>query len=88
MGFFRKYEYEYIIQQRLEIEEYQENDNINEGVEDEFGDVELNLVIPSEIYNHLSCMAEDADMPLEEYVVQMATYGQIDDELSEDDYYE
>ena len=63
----------------IEPEEYRKNDIFDDGVEDEYGDVKLNLVIPSEIYNHLLCMADDADMSVEDYVVQMATYGQIDD---------
>ena len=84
MGFFRKYEYEYIIQQRLEIEEYQEND----AVEDEYGDVKLNLVIPSGIYNHLSCMADEEDMSVEDYIIQMATDGRINDECRKEEYYE
>ena len=71
MGFFFCfYDNENNIRNMIEPEEYRKNDIF---------DVKLNLVIPSEIYNHLLCMADDADMSVEDYVVQMATYGQIDD---------
>ena len=80
--FFCFYEHENDDKRRIGHEEYQEND----AVEDEYGDVKLNLVIPSGIYNHLSCMADEEDMSVEDYIVRMATYGQIDDR--EDDNYE
>ena len=87
MGFFFCcYDNENNIRNMIEPEKYRKNDIFNDGVEDEYGDVNLNLAIPSEIYNHLLCMADDADMSVKEYIIQMATYGQIDDK--EEDNYE
>ena len=87
MGFFFCfYDNENNNRNMIEPEKYRKNDIFNDGVEDEYGDVNLNLAIPSEIYNHLLCMADDADMSVKEYIIQMATYGQIDDK--EEDNYE
>lgn len=82
--FFCFYENENDDKRRIGHEEYQEND----AVEDEYGDVKLNLVIPSGIYNHLSCMADEEDMSVEDYIIQMATDGRINDECRKEEYYE
>lgn len=86
--FFCFYENEKDDKRRIVHEEYQENDNINDVGEDEYGEVKLNLVIPSGIYNHLSCMADEEDMSVENYIIQMATDGRIDDECRKEEYYE
>ncbi|MGB4091709.1 MAG: hypothetical protein WBK46_07170 [Ruminococcus flavefaciens] len=39
-------------------------------------------------YNHLSCMADEEDMSVEDYIIQMATDGRIDDECRKEEYYE
>ena len=44
----------------------------------EFGEVRLLLDIPDTVYNHLLCMADDAEMSVENYVIQMAVYGCIE----------
>ena len=86
--FFCFYEHENDHKRMIGHEEYQENNKIDDVVEDEYGDVKLNLVIPSGIYNHLSCMADEEDMSVEDYIIQMATDGRIDDECRKEEYYE
>ena len=44
----------------------------------EFGKVRLLLDIPDTVYNHLLGMADDAEMSVENYVIQMAVYGCIE----------
>ena len=44
----------------------------------EFGEVHLVLDIPDTVYNHLLCMADDAGMSVESYILQMAVYGCIE----------
>ena len=44
----------------------------------EFGEVRLVLDIPDTVYNHLLCMADDAEMSVENYVIQMAVYGCVE----------
>ena len=50
----------------------------------EFGEVHLVLDIPDTVYNHLLCMADDAEMSVESYILQMTVYGCIesDDRMS------
>ena len=50
----------------------------------EFGEVRLVLDIPDTVYNHLLCMADDAGMSVESYILQMAVYVCIesDDKMS------
>ena len=38
----------------------------------------LMLDIPDTVYNHLLCMADDAGMSVESYILQMAVYGCIE----------
>ena len=44
----------------------------------EYGEVRLMLDIPDTVYNHLLCMADDAEMSVENYVIQMAVYGCVE----------
>ena len=44
----------------------------------EFGEVRLLLDMPDTVYNHLLCMADDAEMSVENYVIQMAVYGCVE----------
>lgn len=44
----------------------------------EFGEVRLMLDMPDTVYNHLLCMADDAGMSVESYILQMAVYGCIE----------
>ncbi|MCR5110663.1 MAG: hypothetical protein K6B38_07100 [Ruminococcus sp.] len=44
----------------------------------EFREVRLVLDIPDTVYNHLLCMADDAGMSVESYILQMAVYGCIE----------
>ena len=56
--------------------------------EDDFEEVSLTLVMPSEIYKNLSCLAAKAELSIENYVIQMAAYGHIFSEPGKDGYYE
>lgn len=87
MGFFFYfYDNENDNRNMIVPEEYRDNDIIDDDDEDELGNFELNLVMPSEVYHHIFYMAKNAEMSIEEYVMRMATYGQIDDR--EEDNYE
>lgn len=54
----------------------------------DFEEVSLTLVMPSEIYKNLSCLADKAELSIEDYVIQMAAYGHIFSEPGKDGYYE
>lgn len=62
---------------------------INNNVLDyDFEEVSLTLVMPSEIYKNLSCLADKAQLSIEDYVIQMAAYGHLFSEPRKDGYYE
>lgn len=44
----------------------------------EYGEVHLVLDMPDTVYNHLLCMADDAGMSVESYILQMAVYGCVE----------
>ena len=54
----------------------------------DFEEVSLTLVMPSEIYKNLSCLADKAELSIEDQVIQMAAYGHIFSEPGKDGYYE
>ena len=54
----------------------------------DFEEVSLTLVMPSEIYKNLSCLADKAELSIEDYDIQMAAYGHIFSEPGKDGYYE
>ena len=56
--------------------------------EEDFEEVSLTLVMPSEIYKNLSCLADKAELSIEDYVIQMAAYGHLFSEPRKDGYYE
>ena len=60
----------------------------NELLDYDFEEVSLTLVMPSEIYKNLSCLAAKAELTIEDYVIQMAAYGHIFSEPGKDGYYE
>ena len=60
----------------------------NELLDYDFEEVSLTLVMPSEIYKNLSCLADKAELSIEDYVIQMAAYGHLFSEPGKDGYYE
>ena len=60
----------------------------NELLDYDFEEVSLTLVMPSEIYKNLSCLAAKAELSIEDYVIQMAAYGHLFSEPGKDGYYE
>lgn len=60
----------------------------NELLDYDFEEVSLTLVMPSEIYKNLSCLADKAELSIEDYVIQMAAYGHLFSEPGKDGCYE